>query len=331
MIKYSIDFSNYLVSYPLVVITPIDRYLGFSTTIQPTDQFKAAAKKLGIDVVFKDPQKIIIEAGADKKPRLIDESGTIEGSVYFAFGHDLLDRNMTKLIIMAAELNKARVVNSSNCLTINDDKAMFAISLSNSGIKSASSWICSARAPFKTILDNNSSLNSSKYIIGKTSGFTAGGVGIQPLLPHIDFIAPFNWSSRSDSRPKIIQNNISTQKDNDRNKVIRTYVVGGKIIGSYFTEGGGIVNCAGLAREPKSGLYRLTDLQRKKLLAAATAVDAAGFSRIDSTDEKNPSIFEINPLARIDADTHGFSVAKSILEYMLDLAKHRFEEEKHDY
>ena len=122
------------------------------------------------------------------------------------------------------------------------------------------------------------------------------------MPPHINYIAPFNWSSRSDSRPKIIQNNISVQRDNPRNKVIRTYVVGGKVIGSYYTEGEGIVNCAGLAREPKSGVFKLSDLQNKKLIAAANAVGATGFSRIDSTDEKEPAIFEINPLARIDAD-----------------------------
>ena len=325
MKNISQDFSQYLQDNPLVVITLVHRYLGFSAPIPPTKQFGAAAESLGVSVVFKDPQRVIIETKSNKIPQLLDEYGPINGSVYFAFGHELLDRNMTKLIIMAAESSAAKVVNGSDSLTINDDKAMLAITLSNCGIKSADSWICSARAPFQAILDDHPKLKEASNLIGKTSGFTAGGVGIQPLPANIDYIAPFTWSSRSDARPKIIQNNIAAEEDNSRNKVIRTYVVGGKIVGSYFTEGAGIVNCAGLARDPKSGSFVTTSLQQKDILAATTAVGATGFCRIDSTAEKKPAIFEVNPLARIDADTHGFNVAQSILEYMLILALEKFQ------
>lgn len=324
MSKYSSKFIDWLREYPLVVLTPIDRYLGFSAPISPVIQFSKAADKLGVPITFKDPQRIMIETTSSSRPKILDIEGEIHASVYFPFGHELLDRNMVRLVITAAESNGSLVVNDSNSLITNDDKALIAIKLANSGVKSANSWICSARSPFQYIIDSNPSLVKDNLIIGKTSGFTAGGVGVQPLFPSLDYVAPFIWSSRSDSRPKIIQNNISNAVNGNPNKVIRTYIVGGEVVGSYYTKGLGIVNCAGLTRDSKSGSFKLSNMQKNKLIEAAKIVGAGGFCRLDSTDEDNPAIYEINPLARIDAESHGLDIAMKIVEYMLVLAKTKF-------
>lgn len=45
---------------PVVIITPVGRYLGFSAPESPIKQFTEAAEKLGVVIAFKDPQKIYI-------------------------------------------------------------------------------------------------------------------------------------------------------------------------------------------------------------------------------------------------------------------------------
>ena len=156
-------------------------------------------------------------------------------------------------------------------------------------------------------------------MIAKTSGFSAGGVGVEPLIPSIDYLAPVIWSTRMDSKPKILQSDLYTS-DKESRSVIRAYIVGGKIVGCYTTDGFGIVNCAGLTRESKAKTYNPTKEQARILLAAAKTVKTMGYCRIDAVGGcESFAIIEINPLARIDAEHYGLDVPKAILEYALEL------------
>ena len=330
MKKLSNELKTYLKNNPLVILTPVDRYLGFSAPISPVLQFNEIATKYDIPILFVDPQRTIIEAQPNNKPKIMTADGAINGSVMFGYGHELLDRNMVKYIILAAELCGAKTVNNFRCLEDNDDKALIALNLANSNIKCSNSWISSARSPFKIVLDKIPMKISGDNLIGKTSGFTAGGVGIQPLPFDVDYIGPFLWSSRLNGLPKIIQNNIAPKNGTGTTKVIRTYIAGGKVVGAYFTSGEGVVNCAGLTRNPVSGLQTLSKSQKQHLIYTAKICGALGFCRIDSTDEKIPAIFEINPLARIDSDIHGFNVAEAILEHMVSLAVEKMAEDKNE-
>lgn len=83
-----------------------------------------------------------------------------------------------------------------------------------------------------------------KHVIQKVSGFSAGGVGTMPISASVDYIAPAIWASRSDAKPRIIQNDVDGTSPDKGRKVIRAYVVGDQVSGCYITEGYGIVNCA---------------------------------------------------------------------------------------
>ncbi len=306
---------------PIVIITPVNRYLGFSAPISPVDQFTPIAEKWGVPILFKDPQRILISLNKDSLPELYDEDGLIEGSAFFPFGHDLLDRNMVKLIICALEKKNAKLVNGSKALTISDDKALIAIELANSGIPSAKSVIASARGNVPTVLQiiNTKSLPSDHVII-KTSGFSAGGVGTQPIGANIDYMAPLLWGARMDYKPRIIQNDIDGTPPSEGRSVVRAYIVGGDVVGCYTTNGFGLVNCAGLTRESIGERY-VPSLQEKEMyLKAANVVGAQGFCRVDASGGKNKAIFEINPLARIDAEKYGLNIPEEILWYCIKLA-----------
>jgi glutathione synthase/RimK-type ligase-like ATP-grasp enzyme len=302
----------------VVVITPINRYLGFSAPISPVEQFKKAAKEIpGVDVVFLDPQRSHIET-IGKSISLINSDGEqVLGDVYFAFGHDLLDRNMTRYIIRALEQNGELVINGYDALTILDDKALMAIEFAKSDIPVARSTIVSARSNSTKVIE----FIGGNKIIAKTSGFSAGGVGVEPLPSDINYVAPSLWSSRMDNKPKILQNDLY-KNDNDARSVIRTYIVGNKIIGSYSTKGYGIVNCAGLARESHAESIKLANDQAEILLSAAKLVKSTGYCRIDSVGEKeNFAIIEINPLARIDAEDYDLDIPSAILKFAKKLHK----------
>lgn len=303
----------------VVVITPVNRYLGFSAPISPIDQFTKAGQMLGrgVQVTFVDPQKSYVTINRNEI-RLMDESGEpVEGDVYFAFGHDLLDRNMTKYIIRALEVSGKKVINSYHSLTILDDKALLAIELSKSNLPVAQSAIASARSNSQAILGF---LGGSK-VIAKTSGFSAGGVGVAPIPPSIDYLAPALWAARMDSKPKVLQNDLYQGTTGPRT-VIRAYVVGGELVGCYTTKGYGIVNCAGLARESKAQAYNPTEDQAQILIDAAKLVRATGYCRIDAVGgDERFSIIEINPLARIDADHYGLNIPKAVLEHAIRLHK----------
>jgi len=299
----------------LTVITPVNRYLGFSAPISPVEQFTLALKKIrdsDLDVRFLDPQRLHIKSSADSPPTVCDEQGNIlTGGVYFAFGHDLLDRRMTAYVIKALELSGEKVINGYDALTIADDKALLALHLANQNIPIARSVIASARSNSKEII----SYLDSDVIISKTTGFSAGGVGVKPIPSDINFLAPDIWSVRMDSKPKVIQNDLDRTKT--QRQVIRSYIVDGRLIGSYTTTGYGIVNCAGLARESVAEPYVITEEQEKVLINAATSVKSDGYCRIDSVGGENFAIIEVNPLARIDADAYNIDVATAILQSAL--------------
>lgn len=308
----------------IVILTPVDRYLGFSASVSPVDQFSSAAQKISknLEIVFVDPQKshVVIDA---KNVHLMDSDGKIvNGDVYFAFGHDLLDRNMTKYIIRALEVSGKKVINGYEALTILDDKALMAIELSQSNLPVAKSVIASARPNSNAIIK----FIGGDKIIAKTSGFSAGGVGVYPVIPNIDYLAPILWSTRMDCRPKILQNDLYQTKNSSRS-VIRAYIVGGKIVGCYTTDGYEIVNCAGLARESKAKIYTPTKKQAQILMDSAKLVKSTGYCRIDAVGEKEHfSIIEINPLARIDAESHGLDIPRAVLEYAIELNERRSDE-----
>lgn len=306
---------------PIVVLTPVNRYLGFSAPISPVDQFKPIAEKWGVPIVFKDPQRVLIHLSAEGKPELYYEDGPIHGSVYFPFGHDLLDRNMVRMIISAVEKQGAKVVNGSRALTVADDKGLIAIELANKGIPCANSIISSARGDVTTALEILKNIDSElEHVVVKTTGFTAGGVGTQPMKADIDYLAPLLWSARKDSNPKVIQNDIDGTPQSEGRTVVRAYIVGGEVVGCYTTKGYGIVNCAGLARESKGEMYLPNDEEVEIYKNAAKAVGAEGFCRVDASGGKNKAVFEINPLARIDAENYKLNIPEEILWYCIKLA-----------
>ena len=297
----------------VVVLTPVNRYLGFSAPISPVDQFTNAAKVVGVDVVFKDPQRIYITTNKDSTPILRDEHGDIEGDVYFGFGHTLIDRNMVKYAVIALEKAGKLVINGSKALTVSDDKGLMALELSGRpNIETPVSVIASARSASQSLISEL----EGDIILSKMTGFTAGGVGIQPLNPDINQIAPALWASRMDEKPRVLQNDIDGSPADQPRTVIRAYIVGGSVIGCYTTNGYGIVNCAGLARESKAVAFYPNESEITMLLDAAHAVGSSGFCRIDAVRRpKGLAIFEVNPLARIDAEAFGVDVAGKILRY----------------
>ena len=307
-------------SKPIVVITPINRYLGFSAPILPTDQFDAIAKEWGFHIIFKDPQRLHIELDPHNLPKVCDENGEVNGSVYFPFGHSLLDRTMVMMIVTALEKSGAAVINGSRALTIADDKALMAIALSNiKDIPTAKSVVTSARSNSARII-NFLTESKEEILIAKMSGFTAGGVGIQPIPADINYLAPAMWLSRMNERPRVIQNDVDKSSDNEPRTVIRAYVVGGEVVGCYTTKGYGIVNCAGLARESEGVIYEASNEEKVVFIKAAATVQCSGFCRIDAVGNKKLSILEINPLARIDAEKYGLHIAEEILWYAAKLA-----------
>ena len=259
-----------------------------------------------------DPQKTHIDL-TGKKPKLYDHTGgEINISVLFPFGHTPLDRNMTKMIVLAAELMGIPVVNGYKALTLADDKGLMALTLSKSGLPIPSSVIASARGNAEVI---NKLLPDDKYIV-KTTGFTAGGVGTQPIPSDVDYLAPLLWSSRKDDLPKVIQQDIDKTPKGTPRTVVRAYIVGDSVIGAYTTKGFGIVNCAGLARESKAVRYEPSKEEARMYLKAAQEL-SCGFCRVDATPN---GIFEVNPLARIDAEQFGINVAEYIANYCVKLA-----------
>lgn len=299
------------------IITPVDRYLGFSAPISPTTQFdQAVAKFTDVKVVYIDPQRASVFSDANSNPVLIDGNGNeIKADVYFAFSHTALDRQMTRYIIKALEKAETIVINGYKALTVADDKALLAIELSKSGLPIAKSFITSARSNSRKILRTLN--NDSQYVIAKTSGLTAGGVGVKPVPKNVDCLAPELWASRLENRPKIIQNDLDY--GSNRRTVIRSYIVGGKILGSYTTTGFGIVNCAGLTRESKAIRYEPTEMETEIIEKAAATVYSSGYCRVDSVGGKNFAIIEINPVARIDADTFGIDVPSALIKYAKEL------------
>ncbi len=303
---------------PIVILTPVNRYLGFSAPISPVEQFTKVAEKWNIPVIFKDPQRLVIKADKDTKPTLYDESGRVDGSAYFPFGHEQLDRNMVRFITTALESRGELVVNGERALTVADDKGLMALAFAgHSDIPTAQSVIVSARGPVPKILEL---LDDGEVVVTKMTGFTGGGVGTQPMQANIDYLAPSLWLSRMDSRPRVVQNDADKTSSDGARIVIRAYIVGGKLVGCYTTEGYGLVNCAGLTRESEGRPYVATESEEKVFLAAAEAVGASGYCRIDAAGGDNFCIYEVNPLARIDAEKYELDIPEAILLYALELA-----------
>lgn len=303
---------------PIVILAPVNRYLGFSAPVSPVEQFSEVAAKWNIPVIFKDPQRLIIKADMHTKPTLYDEDGVIHGSVYFPFGHEQLDRNMVRFIISSLESQGTPVINGEKALTVADDKGLMALAFGGRlDIPTAQSVIASARGPVPKILEL---LDGGEVVVTKMTGFTGGGVGTQPMEANIDYLAPSLWLSRMDSRPRVVQNDADKTSLEGARIVIRAYIVGGKLVGCYTTEGYGLVNCAGLTRESEGKPYIATESEEKTFIAAADAVGASGYCRIDAAGGNNFCIYEVNPLARIDAEKYGLNIPEAILLHAVELA-----------
>lgn len=303
----------------LVVITPVDRYLGFSAPLSPVDQFKEVGEQYGgrLKLSFLDPQRAQVTIDGARLALLDGDGQVVDGDVFFAFGHEQLDRTMTKYIVRMLELAGKTVINGYNALTLLDDKALMALEFSKASIPLARSAIVSARSS----ADSAIGFLDTKQIISKMSGFSAGGVGIVPAPPDVNHVAPLQWAARMDNKPRVLQNDLYETTDAvDPRSVVRAYVVGGKIVGCYTTNGYGIVNSAGLARESQAERYHPSPSQSKILIQATKVVEGTGFCRIDAVgDEDKFAIIEVNPLARIDADHFGFSVTRALIEYAIEL------------
>lgn len=225
------------------------------------------------------------------------------------FVHDHTDRNMIKYITRSLEITGQKVINGHKALTVADDKGLLALELANSNIPCAKSIIASVKGDSVGIIRKL----GGDTLIGKTTGFTAGGVGIQPVPADIDYLAPLLWSIRANNMPKVIQNDLDSGKT--ERSVIRAYVVGGRLVGCYTTTGYSFVNCAGLTRESVAENYTPTDQQSEILLKAASIASASGYCRIDAVGGENFAIIEINPIARIDANSYGIDIPYEILKY----------------
>lgn len=305
------------------IITPVNRYLGFSAPVTPQEQFSKIKDKFkDVEMIYADPQKISIFSDSRNNPTVLNELGdTIDADVYFAFSHSVLDREMTRYIIRALEKSGVvDVINGYDALTIADDKALMAIELAGSGLPIAKSFIASAKASSQTIVDALD-CDDGHFILSKTSGLTAGGVGVKPVVKDINCLAPELWSSRLEERPKIIQNDLDF--DNNKRAVIRAYIVNGKIVGSYTTTGYGIVNCAGLTRESAVERYTPSRREEEVMVEAARLVFCSGFCRVDAVGGKNFAIIEVNPVARIDAETCGIDVPSELIKYAKELYEKR--------
>lgn len=309
-------------SKPIIVITPVNRYLGFSAPIPPSEQLKELASLWGVPLEVHDPQKLFIKSSSERKVEVYTENGLLDGSVFFGFGHDQLDRQMVRYAIIALEKLGKKVINGEKALTYSDDKALMAIALSNSELPIPNSIISGARASVDLILGNMAlKKNSDEIIFEKPTGFSAGGIGISPLLAKAEYISPAIWSSRADSRPRVLQTDMYQTPIDIPRKVIRAYIVGGELIGAYVTSAKGFVNCAGLSKEEYEAFeYDPTAKQERYLINAARAVGASGYCRIDASGGENFGIIEINPLARIDAEKYNINVKAHLLKYAINLA-----------
>ncbi|MGH7203733.1 MAG: hypothetical protein ACREHC_04800 [Candidatus Levyibacteriota bacterium] len=307
---------------PITVFTPVNRYLGFSAPVPPSEQLQKIANEWGVPLQIKDPSKVMIHTNSDSAPVVMDEHGPIDGSVFFGFGHEPLDRNMVRFLMIALEKMGKKVINGERALTMADDKALLALALADHpDIPTAQSVITSARGNVDKMLDALGMEGSEdKNVIHKVSGFSAGGVGTMPIPASVDYIAPAIWASRSDAKPRIIQNDVDGTPPDKGRKVIRAYVVGDQVAGCYVTEGYGIVNCAGLARESEGYQYTANPEQEAVFIEAARAVGSEGYCRIDAAGGDNFYIYEVNPLARFDAEKYGLQIQESLLWYAMQLA-----------
>lgn len=131
----------------------------------------------------------------------------------------------------------------------------------------------------------------------------------------------YGWLAWTKSR-EVLQNDLELNREGIRS-VIQAYVVGGKVIGCYTTRGLGIVNCAGLAREPVTKHYKPTSHERRIFIKAASTVGASGYCRIDAINGQSFAIIGVNPLAQIDADSYVIDIATEILKFAVRLGERK--------
>ncbi len=312
-------------SKPIIIITPLNRYLGFSAPVSPSEQFKELAVLWNVPLEIYDPQKLFIKSHPKNKIEVYSDRGLLEGSVFFGFGHDPLDRQMVRYIITALEKAGEKVINGEKALTYSDDKALMAIALANSELPIPNSVICGARAATDQILNNlGIKETDDKIIFEKPTGFSAGGIGVKPLPARSEYILPAIWSSRADNKPRVLQNDAYKTSIEIPRKVIRAYIIGGKLIGAYITSAKGFVNCVGLSKELYEAYeYIPTIEQEKYFITAAKVVGALGYCRIDASGGENFEILEINPLARIDAEKYNIDVKAHLLKHAIDVASQK--------
>lgn len=307
---------------PIVIITPVNRYMGFSAPIPASEQLVKLANLWNVPLEVRDPQKLIIRSTSHKKIEVFDENGPLNGSVFFGFGHEPLDRTMVKYIIIALEKAGKKVINGERALTYADDKALMAIAFANSKLPIPNSIISGSRAVINQIFFNlEIEENKQRIVMEKPTGFAAGGIGVRPIPASREYILPAIWASRADNKPKVLQNDSENTPIEIPRKVIRAYVVGGNFVGAYVTSAKGFVNCAGLAKEMLAAYnYIPTLAQQKIFIEAAKAVGATGYCRIDASGGNKFEIYEVNPLARIDAEKYGLNVKEYLLWHAIEMA-----------
>lgn len=307
---------------PIVIITPVNRYLGFSAPIPASEQLKELANLWKVPLEVRDPQRLIIRSTSHKKIEVCDENGPLNGSVFFGFGHEPLDRVMVKYVIIALEKAGKKVINGEKALTYADDKGLMAIAFADSKLPIPNSIISGARAAINQIFFNlEIEENKQKIVMEKPTGFAAGGIGVRPIPASREYILPAIWSSRADNKPKVLQNDSEDTPIEIPRKVIRAYVVGGNFVGAYVTSAKGFVNCVGLAKEMLEAYNYIPALAQQKIfIEAAKAVGATGYCRIDASGGSKFEIYEVNPLARIDAEKYGLNVKEYLLWYAIEMA-----------
>lgn len=307
---------------PIIIITPVNRYLGFSAPIPASKQLKDLANLWDLPLEVRDPQKLIIRSTSHGKIEVCDDNGPLNGSVFFGFGHEPLDRTMVKYVIIALEKAGKKVINGEEALTYADDKALMAIAFANSKLPVPNSIISGARATINQILFNlEIEEDKQRVVMEKPTGFAAGGIGVRPIPISREYILPAIWSSRADNKPKVLQNDSENTAVEIPRKVIRAYIVGGNFVGAYITSAKGFINCAGLAKEMLEAYnYTPTLAQEKILIEAARTVGATGYCRIDASGGNKFEIYEVNPLARLDAEKYGLNVKEYLLWHAIEMA-----------
>lgn len=305
---------------PIVIFIPVNRYLGFRSLHDPIGVFQKIARDWNLNIRFVDPQKVTVKVFPGKRIALYEGEEEVKGSVYFSYAHDSLDRITMRYVMFGLEKSGAKLITNGTSLTFADDKGFAAITLSQEGISIPDSYLATAKSSAERVLELVDGVREG-VLFSKSTGHASGGVGVTPVMGTRFFLQPFLWNIRNDLKPKLMQKDAYTCDIDTPRKVIRVYVVGGKVVGSYYTSALGYVNTIDLRKEKiELGQYAPTPEEEEMCIKAAKILSCDGYCRIDASKQELFTILEVNPVADIDAIKYGLNIHEHLLWYAMQLA-----------